>query len=98
MEALSEFCNKNGIIYIGLPPNSIHITQPMDIRILSPIMNIWRQKRIEWNENNPGTRFTYFDFVVLLKETLNLLKENTSTFEHPFRAFGKQLYSTETNL
>lgn len=34
---LSEFCNNNGIILYGLPPNTTHIMQPADVSVFKPL-------------------------------------------------------------
>ena len=42
---LSEFCSKNGIIFVALFPNATHILQPLDVAVLGPMKAKWKSFR-----------------------------------------------------
>lgn len=41
---LSEFCQKEDIISISLPPNATHVLQPLDVTVFGPLKNEWKKK------------------------------------------------------
>ena len=46
-------CEENDIRFVFLPPNSTHLTQPLDIAYFAPLKRVWRQTLTEWKQG-PG--------------------------------------------
>jgi len=38
-----EFCQQNNITFIALPPNSTHLTQPLDVAYFAPMKIMWER-------------------------------------------------------
>lgn len=93
---LSEFCNRNEIILIALPPNATHIMQPIDVGIIFPLKCIWKRKRDEWKILN-GHDFSRAHFAPLLSEALAELQAKKIIFSNAFRACGNYIF-TSLNL
>lgn len=47
-------CEENNIRFLLLPPNSTHMTQPLDVCVFRPIKNCWRQILRDWKRHNKG--------------------------------------------
>jgi len=47
-------CEKNDICFILLPPNSTHLTQPLDVTVFRPIKIKWRNVLRQWKKHNKG--------------------------------------------
>lgn len=86
--SLCEFCKGNGIILIALLPNSIHVTQPMDVGIFPSLKSLWKKRRASWETNNPGIFFQSYHFAPLLKEVTDELKQDATLFRNAFRTCG----------
>ena len=41
-------CGRNNIRFICLPPNSTHLTQPLDRAVFGPMKRVWRSMLSEW--------------------------------------------------
>lgn len=41
-QRVMELCKENNIRYIFLPPNSTHLTQPLDVSVFAPMKKHWR--------------------------------------------------------
>ncbi|CAH2008612.1 unnamed protein product [Acanthoscelides obtectus] len=48
-------CEENDICFVLLPPNSTHLTQPLDVGVFRPINVKWRQVLKDWKAKNKGT-------------------------------------------
>lgn len=48
--AVLEACKKNNISFVSLPPNSTHLTQPLDVAYFRPMKVAWRKILTEWKE------------------------------------------------
>lgn len=51
-----KLCEKNNISFVCLPPNTTHITQPLDVALFSPMKSIWRKILSYWKETDEGRR------------------------------------------
>ena len=49
-------CNENEIAFVFLPPNSTHLTQPLDIDFYKPLKVNWRKVITAWKLNTRSTQ------------------------------------------
>lgn len=49
-------CDKNNIRFVCLPPNSTHLTQPLDVAFFHPMKVAWRKILTEWKASVQGSR------------------------------------------
>lgn len=47
-------CQENDIRFVLLPPNSTHLTQPLDVSCFRPIKGAWRKLLKAWKTRNRG--------------------------------------------
>lgn len=76
-----QLCEVNDIRFVCLPPNTTHISQPLDVAFFSPMKRIWRNILTRWKESKPGSKFSTIPkdlFPTLLKELIKSLEENKS--------------------
>ena len=59
---------ENQVILFILPPNTTHITQPLDRACFSPLKAAWRETCHRFVSSNPGKRVTKYDFCRLFSE------------------------------
>lgn len=71
-------CLEHNISFIFLPPNSTHLTQPLDVAFFRPLKAAWRKILETWKMNEgrkcssiPKDRFPHF-----LKELYQTIEEN----------------------
>ena len=53
---------KNGVILFTLPPNTTHITQPLDRACFAPLKAAWRHECHAFYTSHPGRVVTHLDF------------------------------------
>lgn len=46
-----ELCNENNIRFVCLPPNSTHLTQPLDVAFFHPLKEAWRKIMSEYKQS-----------------------------------------------
>ena len=63
-----RYAAEEGILLFVLPPNTTHLTQPLDKGCFSPLKVRWRQICHEFRCKNPGRVITRFDFNQLFSE------------------------------
>lgn len=56
------------VIIFSLPPNTTHLTQPLDKGIFGPLKVCWRQVCHQFLVKNPGTQVTKHNFSALFSE------------------------------
>ena len=66
--ATIRYAAKEGILIYVLPPNTTHLTQPLDKGCFSPLKIKWKQVCSEFRWKNPGRVVTRFDFSKLFAE------------------------------
>jgi len=74
-----ELCEQNNIKFVCLPPNTTHITQPLDVSFFGPMKKIWRSILTTWKESKSGSKYPTIPkdlFPTLLNELINRLEEN----------------------
>lgn len=96
-----ELCEQNEIKFIALPPNSTHLTQPLDVAYFRPLKGMWRTVLEKWRKTPNGKRCTTLpkeSFPTLLKETLLNLTNSEETIKSGFRKTGIVPFNKETVL
>ena len=63
-----ELAAKERVIIFTLPPNTTHLTQPLDKGIFGPLKQAWRRVCHEFLTQNPGRVITRYDFSPLFSE------------------------------
>nr|CAH7717026.1 unnamed protein product [Callosobruchus chinensis] len=74
-----KLCEEQNVRFVCLPPNSTHLTQPLDVAFFSPMKKAWRAILTKWKETSAGSKFTTIPkdmFPTLLKELMICLEEN----------------------
>ena len=56
-----EACEENEIKFVCLPPNSTHITQPLDVAFFKPLKTAWHKIITEYNDSPAGRTKTSLD-------------------------------------
>ena len=57
-----RFTAEEGIIVFTLPPNTTHVTQPLDKGLFGPLKMAWRQGVHTFLTKNPGSVVSKFNF------------------------------------
>ena len=66
--ATIKFAAQQGILLYVLPPNTTHLTQPLDRGCFSPLKVKWRQLCHEFRRTHPGRVVMKFEFSHLFSE------------------------------
>jgi len=70
-------CLRNDIRLVFLPPNSTHITQPLDVGFFRPLKQHWRQIITEYKTQNPrNSTVNKSSFPLLLKLLMQKISKN----------------------
>ncbi|KAF0696230.1 DDE-1 domain-containing protein, partial [Aphis craccivora] len=84
-----ELSETNNITFICLPPNSTHITQPLDVAVFRSIKGSWRKLLGEWKENNGNNLVTKEIMPTLLRRLLLEIDPTiTKNLKSGFQACG----------
>lgn len=85
-------CKQENIYFICLPPNSTHLTQPLDVAFFHPMKVAWRKILSDWKTTPEGIKNPILQkqsFPKLLKKLLDVLKPNMeSTLQNGFKKCG----------
>lgn len=85
-------CRNENIEFICLPPNSTHLTQPLDVAFFRPMKVAWRKVLSDWKATPEGLGSSVLPkqyFPPLLKRVLEILEPNfKKTLESGFRKCG----------
>ncbi|XP_055838495.1 uncharacterized protein LOC129906661 [Episyrphus balteatus] len=91
-EDVIKLAEENNIKFICLPPNCIHIAQPLDVAFFRPLKILWRKTLTEYKIANSKNKTVPKDvFPSLLKKVWDSLHENDKARENlisGFRATG----------
>lgn len=71
-----EACRENDISFIALPPNSTHLTQPLDVAYFAPMKAAWRKFLTTWKQTSKGRKAPCLpkdEFPRLLKQLFSCL-------------------------
>lgn len=63
-----KFAAKEKIILFSLPPNTTHLTQPLDKSIFGPLKIFWREVCHQFIVKNPGSKVSKHNFSSLFSE------------------------------
>ncbi|KAF0708139.1 Jerky-like, partial [Aphis craccivora] len=84
-----ELSETNNITFICLPPNSTHITQPLDVAVFRSVKGSWRKLLGEWEENNGNNLVTKEIKPTLLRRLLLEIDPTiTNNLKSGFQACG----------
>ncbi|XP_069357707.1 uncharacterized protein [Maniola hyperantus] len=90
-------CKDHNIAFVALPPNSTHLTQPLDVAYFRPLKLRWRQILDEWKESPEGQRSPTIPknlFPALLKRLWeNIMDNSADNLKAGFRKTG--IYPTD---
>ena len=91
-ERVITLCEKNNIKFIALPPNSTHLTQPLDIALFRPMKVAWRKVLTNWKIRCSGKNNAALpknEFPHLLKLLLQKIKSSEeANLQSGFRKAG----------
>lgn len=77
-----RMCEENNISFVCLPPNSSHLTQPLDVAYFRPLKYKWKQTIEQWKQTESGKTVATLPkdlFPRLLKKVLDSLEDNTAS-------------------
>ena len=83
-----KLCEANNIIFIALPPNSTHLTQPLDVAFFRPLKYEWRKLLLEWKLKNGDRPVSKDYFPRLLKKLMVELRKKTESLKNGFCKCG----------
>ena len=67
-----DLCQKNDIQFVCLPPNSTHLTQPLDVGYFGPLKSSWKKQLIRYSKEDPKANLLCKKvFPKMLKELLD---------------------------
>lgn len=85
-------CKEEDIYFVCLPPNSTHITQPLDVAFFHPMKVAWRKILSDWKSTTEGLRNPILQkqsFPKLLNKLLEVLQPTIkTTLQNGFRKCG----------
>ena len=86
---------------ITLPPNTTHITQPLDRARFAPLKSAWREACHRFITNNPGKAVTHYDFNKVFAEVwykamtmCNVIQSFKVTGMYPFNRMALPILQT----
>jgi len=87
-----DACEKNEIKFVCLPPNSTHLTQPLDVAFFKPLKTAWRKIITEYKDSPAGCTKTSLQkqhFPELLNKLLIAVEPNQAkNLKSGFRKCG----------
>jgi hypothetical protein len=87
-----DLCVENNISFVALPPNSTHLTQPLDVAYFRPMKVAWKQILTNWKEKGKGRKSPSLpkdEFPKLLKLLVGKLDDNgNENMKSGFRKCG----------
>jgi hypothetical protein len=85
---LVTFCREKQIELVMLPPNSTHIMQPLDISFFHPFKETWKKCVPKWKNQQGVAHIKKEDFPLVLKFTLDCMKNEKNVVMSGFRGSG----------
>ncbi|KAK3933121.1 Jerky protein homolog-like [Frankliniella fusca] len=84
-----QACNQHNISFIALPPNSTHLTQPLDVAFFRPLKAAWRSILLNWKTTRGDKPVSKDVFPRLLKEMLARIgMKNNQSLQAGFKKCG----------
>lgn len=74
-----QLCEQNDVAFVALPPNSTHLTQPLDVAYFRPMKVAWRKILTDWKMKGKGKKAAALpkdEFPRLLNLLMTNLGEN----------------------
>ena len=71
-------CQQHEIRFVCLPPNSTHLTQPLDVAFFRPMKEKWRHILEEHKRKNRSGGMTKDGFPILLSKVMDEIEPNAS--------------------
>lgn len=74
-----DLCRKHDVHFVCLPPNSTHVTQPLDVGFFAPLKRAWRELLSRYKETHVGSRSNVLEkqhFPTLLRSLMEKIGEN----------------------
>ena len=56
-ETVIKLCETNNIRFVCLPPNTTHLTQPLDVSVFSSLKNEWSKVLSHWRDISEGMHY-----------------------------------------
>lgn len=82
-------CEENNIRFVFLPPNSSHLTQPLDVCYFGPLKKLWREILLNYKIKNPReTTVHKGHFPDLLKKLIDKLNDKKQNIISAFKSTG----------
>ncbi|XP_045450428.1 uncharacterized protein LOC123659219 [Melitaea cinxia] len=82
-----EFCRKNFIHVLTLPPHTSHRMQPLDLTFHGPLKTAYNRECESFMVNHPGTKITAYDVVGLYTKVFNRIT-STDKAMNGFKSAG----------
>lgn len=83
------YCEQNNIRFVFLPPNSSHLTQPLDVCYFGPLKKLWREILVNYKIRNPRESTVHKGhFPDLLKKLMEKLNEKSHNVISAFKSTG----------
>lgn len=84
-----KLCEDNDIRFVFLPPNSSHLTQPLDVCYFGPLKKLWRATLLNYKTKNPReASINKSHFPELLKQLMIALDDKTANIHSAFKSTG----------
>lgn len=77
-----QCCHDNDIKFVCLPPNTTHLTQPLEVAFYGPMKKAWHNILSKWKETKAGKKQTTLpkeSFAPLLKTLMDVLEKNSKS-------------------
>ena len=99
-KSIIALCENENIRFVFLPPNTTHLTQPLDVAFFRPLKSTWRAILTEWKEKTrAATTLPKEDFPKLLKKVEEKIQfRHASNLIAGFRACGIVPFNREAVL
>lgn len=87
-----QLCDENNVHFVCLPPNSSHLTQPLDVAYFRPLKMKWKAVLDRWKQSDAGKRIGMLpkdQFPMLLRTVLEEIGPNLkSSLKAGFKKAG----------
>lgn len=78
-----DFCKKNGIVILTIPPHTSHRLQPLDVTFYSPLKTAFNSECNKYLKNHPHEKITPFEIAALFNQAYS----RTATPEKAIKGF-----------
>ena len=85
---LYKWCKPNYIEVVKLLPNATRILQPADVAVFGAAKARWKTLSNQWKIEHPAEDFREGDFIRLLKNLMDYIRDKKTTIVNGFRVTG----------